>query len=134
MSIPFKANKTYGIKGMIWKTASGVHQETWYDDGSGWKKAGVYDRPSCGKKQTSTAPASGAQVEFRNDCNNVTYSGTDIAVINPPRGFANVEAVPTNTSQTEDDDCNPCDPGDCAYDPKYCNQQGYYYAGPEGYF
>lgn len=95
---------------MIWKNASGVHQETWYDDGSGWKKAGGYDRPSCGYKQTSTAPASGAQVEFRIDCNNVTYSGTDIAVINPPRGFANVEAVPTNTSQTEDDDCNPCAP------------------------
>lgn len=98
MSIPLTYGKTYGIKGMIWKTASGVHQETWYDDGSGWKKAGGYDRPSCGYKQTSTAPASGAQVEFRIDCNNVTYSGTDIAVINPPRGFANVEAVPTNTS------------------------------------
>jgi hypothetical protein len=83
MSIPFQANKTYGIKGMIWKTASGVHQETWYDDGSGWKKAGVYDRPSCGQKQTSTARAPNAQVEFRIDCNNVTFSGTDVAVINP---------------------------------------------------
>ena len=40
-TIPLIANKTYGIKGMIWKTASGIHQETWYDDGSGWKKAGV---------------------------------------------------------------------------------------------
>lgn len=83
MSIPFKAGKRYGIKGMIWKTASGIHQETWYDDGSGWKKAGVYDRASCGKTHTSTAPASNAEVEFRIDCNNVTFSGTDIAVINP---------------------------------------------------
>jgi hypothetical protein len=35
MSIPFQAGKMYGIKGMIWKTASGasgVHQEIWYDD------------------------------------------------------------------------------------------------------
>jgi hypothetical protein len=74
MSIPFQANKRYGIKGMIWKTASGVHQETWYDDGSGWKKAVVYDRPSCGYQHTSTSPASNAMVEFRVDCSNVTYS------------------------------------------------------------
>jgi hypothetical protein len=33
---------------MIRKTASGIHQETWYDDGSGWQKAGVYDRPTSG--------------------------------------------------------------------------------------
>ena len=25
-----------------------------------------------------------AQVEFRIDCSNVTFSGTDVAVINPP--------------------------------------------------
>jgi hypothetical protein len=81
-------------------------------------------RPSCGKDKTSTAPASGAEIEFRNDCSDAVFSGTDVAVINPPRtGFANVEAVP----QTEegDDGCNPCDPGDCAYDPRYCAGHAY---------
>jgi len=62
------------------KTASRVHQETWYDDG-GWKKAGVYDRASCGYIKTSTSPAANAQVEFRIDCDNVTFSETDVAVI-----------------------------------------------------
>jgi hypothetical protein len=92
MSIPFAPTKTYGIKGVIWKTSSGVHQETWYDDnGSGqWKKAGSWDRPSCGQVKTSTSPHPQAQVEFRIDCDNVTYSKTDVAVINPSRGFAYV--------------------------------------------
>jgi hypothetical protein len=66
-----------------WKTASRVLQETWYDDGSGWKKAGVYDRASCGYIKTSTSPAANAQVEFRIDCDNVTFSGIDVAVIKP---------------------------------------------------
>ncbi|MGB6528860.1 MAG: hypothetical protein WBF33_12200 [Candidatus Nitrosopolaris sp.] len=44
----------------------------------------MYDRPSCGYYKTSTAPVANAQVEFRIDCSNVTYSGTDVAVINPP--------------------------------------------------
>jgi hypothetical protein len=71
---------------MICKTASGVHQETWYDDGSGWKKAAVYDIAACGHHQTSTSPAPNSEVDFRCDCSSVTYSGTDVAVINPPRG------------------------------------------------
>jgi hypothetical protein len=87
-SIPFTAGKKYGIKGVIWSTAPGkIHQETWYDDGSGkWQLAGVYDRATCGKDKTSATPAANSQVEFRIDCANVTYSGTDLVEITPPAG------------------------------------------------
>lgn len=89
-SIPFTAGKKYGIKGVIWSTAPGkIHQETWYDDGSGkWQLAGTYDRPSCGQSKTSATPAANSQVEFRIDCANVTYSGTDVVEIAPPAGAA----------------------------------------------
>jgi hypothetical protein len=92
MAIPLISGKTYGIKGIIWQTPMGVHQETWYDDGSGgWQMAGQWDRQSCGTythkdSRASTSPAPNAEVEFRIDCDDVTFSGTDVAVINPPGG------------------------------------------------
>jgi hypothetical protein len=87
-SIPFTAGKKYGIKGVIWSTGAGkIHQETWYDDGSGkWQLAGAYDRATCGQNKTSTTPAANSEVEFRIDCANVTYSGTDVVEITPPAG------------------------------------------------
>jgi hypothetical protein len=73
-----------------------IHQETWYDeDRSGrWKKAGEWDRESCGvnKKggKTSTCPHQNSQVETRIDCSNTTFSGTDVAAIIPSRtGYYN---------------------------------------------
>jgi hypothetical protein len=83
MTIPLVAGKTYGIKGVIWKTPTGAHQETWYDDGSGWKKAGYWDRGSCGKDKTSKSPHPNSEVEFRCDCANVVFSRTVVAAINP---------------------------------------------------
>lgn len=121
-SIPFQAGKQYGIKGVIWKTTTGVHQETYYDDGSGWKLAGTYDRPTCGQNKTSPTIAANAEVEFRIDCANVTYSKTDVAAINPPGAaqavFARARPATITTLEPpilEQDDCgcNPNDPNDC---------------------
>jgi hypothetical protein len=72
---------------MIWRVSGGVHQEIWYDNGSGWKKGGEWNRASCGHLKTSTAPDPNQEIEFRTDCSNATFSGTDVAVIRPPGGF-----------------------------------------------
>lgn len=69
---------------MIWpKAGGGAHQELYYDDGSGFKLAGSRDTPTCGKTKTETTMNPGQQIEFRIDCSNVTYSGTDVQEIVP---------------------------------------------------
>ena len=83
-TIPFQAGKQYGFKSIIWPIpGGGAHQELYYDDGTGFKLAGTRNTPTCGKTKTSTAISANAQVEFRIDCANVTYSKTDVSEIVP---------------------------------------------------
>lgn len=128
MTIPFQAGKTYCFKGVIWPLpGGGAHQEMYYDEtgsNSNYKLAGKWDRPTVGQNKTSTTIAPGAQVEFRIDCSNITYSHTDVAVIRPPGAAlarARAREATSIISETrsaqpgeqEDCGCDPTDPNDC---------------------
>jgi len=76
--------KKVGFKHIIWKAGSNIHQEAWVNTTGKWTKTGEFDRSTCGNIKTSTAPAKGAEVEFRSDCANVVYHSTEVVAITPP--------------------------------------------------
>lgn len=98
-------SKVIGIKGVIWKLASGsgAHVELWTDTTGQWIKRLSADNP-CGKVYSK---ASGQQVLFRIDARPVTFQSATVAEIKPNPSATSVNAfafddaqVTTNLSPT----------------------------------
>lgn len=86
-SVGSLAGKKVGIKSVIWKTASGAHQELFIDvsgAGTSWKKMGTRDITQWGDKQKTNKVASNQQVEFRVDCTQAKWLSTSVVEIQPP--------------------------------------------------
>lgn len=90
-SVGSLAGKKVGIKSVIWKTATGAHQELFVDPsgaGTSWKKMGARNMTQWGDKQKTSTPSSSQQVEFRVDCTQAKWLSTSVAEIKPPAGAA----------------------------------------------
>jgi hypothetical protein len=96
------ANKKVGIKSVIWKTASGAHQELFVDpsgSGTSWKKMGARDMTQWGDKQKTNVPSSSQQVEFRVDCTQAKWLSTSITEIKPPGATAAPAQISARTAR-----------------------------------
>ncbi len=78
-SIGSATGSQQGYKGVIWQLSSGAHVEGWVNKGSSWSRVVSGDRP-CGK---TYRPNSNQSINFRTDASGVSWTGAQVAQINP---------------------------------------------------
>jgi hypothetical protein len=103
--------KKVGLKGVTWDNGNGTrHFEGWVDvtgSGTSWQKVAEQDLAEWGNNEKTGTIASDQQVEFRCDCDGVSWEAADVIEIQPgvlASGGGTTTPPPATTPPAEEED------------------------------